>query len=373
MRTIGFLLQKEFRQIFRNRTLAMMMLFVPLIQLLILPLAANYEVKNISLAVLDYDHSSYSQKLIAKTTASGYFRLAGYSSSYEKAYKLVSTDKADLILTIPAGFERNMLREGSEKLALEINAINGVKAGLGGAYLNQIIRQFDEELRSQTLPRPAYNPVPLVEIVPSNWYNPFLNYNLFMVPGILAVLVTMIGGYMSALNIVKEKEIGTIEQINVTPIRKHHFIIGKLVPFWILGMVVFSMGLFIIARLVYGIIPLGNLLVVYAFLAVYLVAILGFGLLISTYSNTQQQAMTVAFFFVMIFMLMSGLFTSLDSMPGWAKMIARLNPVTYMIDVMRMVVLKGSGFWDIKFHFLFTILFALALNTWAVLNYRKRS
>jgi ABC-2 type transport system permease protein len=373
MRTIRFLLQKEFRQIFRNKTLAAMMLVVPLVQLLILPLAANYEVKNISLAVLDYDHSSYSQKLISKTTASGYFKLVDYTNSYDEAYNLVSTDKADLILTIPPGFERNLVREGNEKLALEINAINGVKAGLGGAYLSQIIRQFDEGLRTESMPRPKYNSFPAIEIVSANWYNRFLSYDLFMVPGILAVLVTMIGGYMSALNIVKEKEIGTIEQINVTPIRKHHFIIGKLIPFWILGMVVFSLGLFIVARLVYGIIPVGNILVLYAFLAIYLVAILGFGLLISTYSNTQQQAMTVAFFFVMIFMLMSGLFTSIDSMPEWAKTIARLNPVTYMIDVMRMVVLKGSGFRDIRFHILFITLFALVLNTWAVLNYRKTS
>jgi ABC-2 type transport system permease protein len=371
MRTIRFLLQKEFRQIFRNKTLAGMMVVVPLIQLLILPLAANYEVKNISLAVLDYDHSSYSQKLISKTTASSYFKLVDYSSSYYKEYNLIASDKADLILTIPAGFERNLVREGTEKLALEINAINGVKAGLGGAYLSQIIQQFDRELRMESIPAPKYNSFPAIEVVSENWYNPFLAYNIFMVPGILAVLVTMIGGYMSALNIVKEKEIGTIEQINVTPIRKHHFIIGKLIPFWVLGMVVFSLGLFIIARLVYGIVPVGSILVLYSFLAVYLVAILGFGLLISTYSNTQQQAMTVAFFFVMIFMLMSGLFTSIDSMPEWAKVIARLNPVTYMIDVMRMVVLKGSGFRDIRFHFLFVALFALVLNTWAVLNYRK--
>jgi ABC-2 type transport system permease protein len=175
-----------------------------------------------------------------------------------------------------------------------------------------------------------------------------------MVPGILAILLTMVGGYLSALNIVKEKEIGTIEQINVTPIKKHLFILGKLIPFW-----------------VYGIIPEGSLGLLYGFVAVYLLAVLGFGLLVSTYTDTQQQAMFIAFFFMMIFILMSGLFTSIDSMPDWAKVIARLNPVTYMIDVMRMVILKGSEFQDIKFHLLKIAGFAILLNGWAILKYRK--
>jgi ABC-2 type transport system permease protein len=191
-----------------------------------------------------------------------------------------------------------------------------------------------------------------------------------MVPGILVILVTMVCGFIAALNIVKEKEIGTIEQINVTPVKKWEFIVGKLIPFWIIGMVDFTLGL-LIARFVYGIIPVGNLFLLYGFLAVYLVALLGFGLLISTYSDTQLQAMFVAFFFIIIFILMSGLFISVDNMPVWAKVIARLTPVTYFIDVMRMIVLKGSGFSDIKIPLLIEIIFAVVLNGWAIFNYRK--
>jgi ABC-2 type transport system permease protein len=176
-----------------------------------------------------------------------------------------------------------------------------------------------------------------------------------------------------ALNIVKEKESGTIEQINVTPVKKYQFILAKLIPFWIIGMFEFSLGLFLVARLVYGIIPVGSIELLYAFLSCYLVAMLGFGLLLSTYAETQQQAMTISFFFVMIFLLLSGLFTSIDSMPGWAKVLAQCNPVTYFIDVVRMIVLKGSGFRDIKYHFLIIIGFALVFNSWAILNYRKTS
>ncbi|MEL6989182.1 MAG: ABC transporter permease, partial [Bacteroidota bacterium] len=176
---------------------------------------------------------------------------------------------------------------------------------------------------------------------------------------------------MCGLNIVKEKELGTIEQINVSPIKKHYYILGKLIPFWLIGIVVFSIGFFLIGWLVYGIIPIGNLALLYLYLSLFLIAVLGFGLLISTYSETQQQAMSVSFFFMMIFILMSGMFTSIDAMPSWAQKIAYANPVTYFIDVMRMVVLKGSGLVHITKHIFIMVGFAILFNTWAILNYRK--
>jgi ABC-2 type transport system permease protein len=370
MRTLLFLLQKEFRQIFRNKALLPMLFIAPIIQLIILPFAADYEVKNISLVVIDHDHSPYSQKMISAVTASGYFSLHAYVPSYKEAYRLIENDKADLILEIPQHFERNLIREGNQQVYIAINAINGTKAGLGGAYLNSILGDFNNSIRMELMEGKSNN-ASVIEVVSSNWFNPLMNYHIFMVPGILAILVTMVGGYMSALNIVKEKEIGTIEQINVTPVRKHHFILGKLIPFWILGMLIFTIGLFGVARFIYGIIPVGSILLLYCFLAVYLVAILGFGLLISTYSDTQQQAMSLAFFFVMIFNLMSGLFTPIESMPHWAQIIAWCNPVSYFNDVMRMVVLKGSSFDDISNHLLIVILIGIILNAWAILNYRK--
>lgn len=372
MRTIKFLLQKEFKQIFRNRTILIMIMVMPVIQLLILPLAANYEVKNINLSVVDLDHSSFSKKLISKVTASGYFKLQGYNTSFKEGFHLIASGKADLILEIPHDFERNLVRENEQKLFIAVNAINGTKAGLGGVYLTNIINDFNQHIRAEWIQPDKNTTLPEVEITSSNWFNPHLNYAFFMVPGILALLVTMVGGYLSALNIVKEKEVGTIEQLNVSPIKKIHFILGKLIPFWILGNVVFTIGL-IISWLVYGIVPLGSLFVLYGFIWLFLLAVLGFGLLISTYSDTQQQAMLIMFFFMMIFILMGGLFTPIDSMPGWAKVIAELNPVTYMIEVMRMVILKGSGWKDITPHIMKISLFAIVLNTWAVLNYRKTS
>jgi len=371
MRTLKFLLQKEFRQIFRNRALLPMIFATPIIQLLIMPLAADFEVKNINISIVDHDHSVYSQKMITKIISSGYFKLADYGTSFNSAFKQIENDKSDLVLEIPQNFEKNLVRESSEKLFIAVNAINGTKASLGGQYLSRIIADFNADVRSDWIAPQRNNTAPTLQVASSNWFNPFLNYPSFMIPGILVTLVTMVGAYMCALNIVKEKEVGTIEQINVTPIKKYHFILGKLIPFWIIGIFIFTVGLFLVARLVYGIVPLGSIPLLYAFLAIFLVSILGIGLLISTYSETQQQAMSLAFFCMMIFMLMSGLFTSVDSMPGWAQVIAKCNPVTYFIDVMRMVVLKGSGFKDIKTHFLIMTGFAVLFNGWAILNYKK--
>ncbi|MEO6831282.1 MAG: ABC transporter permease [Chitinophagaceae bacterium] len=373
MRTLRFILQKEFRQIFRNKSLLPMIFAMPIIQLLIMPLAANYEVKHINIAVVDHDHSVAATSLRNKITASGYFNLAGYGESYQTAFTQIERDKADLILEIPQGFERNLIREKKQELLVAVNAINGTKALLGGAYLSTIIRNFNGQLNAEWASANTQILNPQIEVVSSNWFNPFLNYAFFMVPGILVVLVTMVGAYMCALNIVKEKELGTIEQINVSPIKKFHFILGKMIPFWVIGMGLFTVGLLGIGRFVYGIVPVGNIGIIYAFLSIYLVALLGLGLLISTYSETQQQAMSVAFFFMMVFLLMSGLFTSIDSIPGWAKIIAWLNPVTYFIEVMRMVILKGSGMKELRVHFLAIIGFAIVFNSWAILNYRKSS
>ncbi|MBL7835614.1 MAG: ABC transporter permease [Cyclobacteriaceae bacterium] len=372
MRTVRFLLQKEFRQIFRNKAIIAMICVMPVVQLAVLPWAADYEVKNVNLAVVDHDHSTFSRQLIQTVTASGYFRLTGYNDSYQDAMHLVERDQADLILEIPAGFERNLVRENQQKLFVAVNAINGTKANLGGAYLAAIIKNYNQTIRTELVSGVTGDPLHLIEITSSNWFNPLMNYKVYMVPGILAILITMVGGFLSALNIVKEKEVGTIEQINVTPIRKHHFILGKLIPFWVLGNIVFTLGL-IVSWLIYGIVPEGNLAVLYLFIAIYLVSVLGFGLLVSTFCETQQQAMFIMFFFMMLFVLLGGLFTSIDSMPEWAKTVTRFNPVRYLIEVMRMVMLKGSEIKNIVAHLIIVTLFAIGLNALAIFNYKKTS
>ena len=372
MRTLKFILRKEFRQIFRDPSILRIILIMPVIQLLILPWAADYEIKNIRLAVVDHDHSEYSRQLINKVTSSGYFILTDYSSSYEHSLEEIEKDKADLVLQIPDHFERDLVKEDEAKLYMALNAINGTKANLGGAYLRNIIQDYNKQVRTEWIQFPKFSPETQIEITSSNWFNPLMNYKYFMVPGILVILLTMVGTNLAAINIVKEKEIGTIEQINVTPIKKYHFILGKLIPFWIMGLVVLTIGL-TIARVAYGILPAGSFLTIYVFAAVYLLAVLGLGLLISTYSVNQQQSMLLSFFLMMIFILLGGLYTSIDSMPEWAKWITRFNPVSYFIEVMRMVVLKGSSLADIKYQLLAMGGFAVVFNGWAIISYHKRS
>lgn len=371
MRILRFLLQKEFRQIFRDPAILRIIFVMPIIQLLVLPWAADYEIKNIRLAIVDNDHSDYSRQFISKATASGYFQLDQYTTSYNKALEEIEKDKADVVVQIPPHFEKDLVKENKASLFLAVNAINGVKAVLGASYLQSIILDFNNEIREEWIQLPRLSPLTTIEITSSNWFNPLLDYKYFMVPGILVLLVTMVGSFLAALNIVKEKEIGTIEQINVTPVKKYHFILGKLIPFWVLGLLILSIG-FLISLVVYGITPAGSFLTIYVFAAVYLLAVLGLGLLVSTYCNTQQQAMLISFFLMMIFILLGGLYTPIESMPVWAQWIAKFNPVTYFIQVMREVVLKGSTLKDISPQIGIIFLFALVLNIWAVVNYRKR-
>ena len=347
MRTLKFLLQKEFRQIFRDPGILRVIFMMPAIQLLVLPWAADYEVKNINLAVVDNDRSDYAQKLVSKIIASGYFKLDKYTASYNDALNDIESNSADIILQIPSSFEKDLVKESASNLFMAVNAINGAKAGLGSSYLQTIIQNFNDDIRIQWIQLPKFSAQTRIDVTSSNWFNSHMNYKFFMVPGILVILVTMVGSFLAAVNIVKEKEVGTIEQINVTPVKKYYFILGKLIPFWILGLVILSIGL-TIAYVAYGIIPAGRFITIYIFAGVYLLAVLGLGLLVSTFCSTQQQAMLTAFFMMMIFVLLSGLYTSISSMPEWAQWITKFNPVSYFIEVMRMIVLKGSNLADIS-------------------------
>src|SRR5689334_19012572 len=200
MRTLKFILRKEFRQIFRDPSILRIILIMPVIQLLILPWAADYEIKNIKLAVVDHDHSEYSRQLIQKITSSGYFILTDYTASYEHSLDKIEKDKADLVLQIPDHFEKDLVKENEAKLFMALNAINGVKANLGGAYLRSIIQDYNREVRMKWIQVPKFNPETQIAITSSDWYNPLMNYKYFMVPGILVVLVTMVGSFLASLN-----------------------------------------------------------------------------------------------------------------------------------------------------------------------------
>lgn len=372
MRTIRFIIQKEFKQIFRNKAMLPIIFVLPLVQLLILSSAASFEVKNIKFSYVDNNHSATSRELINKFQATHYFNVIESFPSKEEANLQMQKGKVDVILEIPNHFERQLLKEKRTNLSVSINAIDGAAAGIENVYILQIIANFNQNIKSKLL---QYSDGSIVQpqnisTIPSFWYNNTLNYKTLMVPGILVLLVTMLTLFLSSMNIVREKEIGTLEQINVTPIKKHQFIIGKLFPFWVLGLVILTVGL-TIAKLVFNVPMLGHVGLIYLFTSVYLLVILGMGLLISNYTDTQQQAMFIAWFFVVIFILMSGLFTPIESMPQWAQQVSLLNPIRYFVEIIRMVMLKGASFSDISIPFFIIVGYAFVLNGLAVWSYKK--
>ena len=372
MKTILFIIQKEFKQIFRNKSMLPIIFILPLMQLVILSNAASFEVKNIKFSYVDNDHSSASRELISKFQASNYFNIISQFPSKKEANLQMQKGNVDVILEIPIYFERNLIKQQNTNLSVSINAIDGAAAGVSNVYITQIISSYNQSIQTQLQ---TYNQGTIVQAenittIPSFWYNKTLNYKTFMVPGILVLLVTMLSLFLSSMNIVREKEVGTLEQINVTPIKKHQFIIGKLFPFWVIGLMVLTVGL-TIAKLVFNVPILGNIFLIYGFTSIYLILILGIGLFISNHTETQQQAMFIAWFFTVIFILMSGLFTPIESMPNWAQKVTLLNPIRYFVEVIRMVMLKGAGFSDIKNQIAIITIYAFAINGFAVWSYKK--
>ncbi len=372
MRNLYYILQKEFLLILRDKTILRLIFILPIMQLLLIPLAADYEVKHISLAIVDQDHSDVSQRLIHKIGSSSYFSIVAAPRDYTSATQSIEDGYADIVLTIPPEFGQDLESTGSASLQLVADAVDGVRAGLGTSYAVAMVRQFQMELASERGKSGQDAILPIIEVSSANWYNPHAYYPSFMVPGLLAVLVTMVGAFLTSLNIVQEKEAGTIEQINVTPIKKYEFILGKLIPFWILGMVTITIGM-LMARVVFGLWPVGSFFTIYLFSAVFLVGVLGIGLLISTFTDSQQQATLMSFFFMMIFVLLSGLYTPIASMPDWAQWIAAFNPPSYFVEAMRSIYIKGSGMADLLPALYKLSGFALVFNALAVWNYKKRS
>jgi len=370
MRTILYIIQKEFIQVFRNKRMLPIIFVVPIVQLLILVNAATFEMKRINMAVVDLDLSGSSRRLTSKFQGSPFYRIISAPFSYNEAFVQMQSGKVDVIMQIPNGFEKDLVKEKSTRVQLIVNAINGASAGLINAYSNNIIIDFNREILIEWLNLSELGDIRRIDTQTSYWYNPKLNYTTYMVPGILVLLVTIIGLLLSGMNIVREKEIGTIEQINVTPIRKIEFIAGKLIPFWIIALFELAFGL-IIGKLLFNIPIIGSLWLIFLSAGVYLFVILGFGLLISTMTNTQQQSMLVSFFFMVVFILMSGLFTAIESMPEWAQRADLVNPLAYFIKIMRMVMLKGSTFADISGLFYSLVVYAVLIISLAIWRYRK--
>lgn len=370
MRTIRFMLHKEFRQILRDHTMLRLLLVVPIVQLLVLSSAATFEVKNGLLFVVDQDHSTLSRGLVDRVVASGHFTVTGSSHSMAVAEDALLDRSAAVVLRIPADFQRELARTGEAPVQLVLDAQDAAAAGILASYLTEITQRYAGELGA-TLPVEARGPAMApVEVRHRGWFNPELIYTDYMVPGILVLLVTIVSLAIMSMNIVREKEIGTLEQLNVTPLTRGQFVAGKLIPFWVIAVVDLSLGL-VVAKLVFDIPMVGSLTLVFLGAVIYLFVTLGIGLWISTVVDTQQQAIFVAFTVNMIFLLMSGLFTPIASMPGWARVVAELSPPKHFIEVMRAVLIKGAGFGETALPMLILTVYGAAVFILAARQHSK--
>ena len=374
VRTVFFLVRKEFLQIFRDRTTVFQIFMIPVVQLLVLANAATFDVKQVAMLVVDEDRTTVSAGLVQRLEAGRQFRIVRYESNDAGVDRALLDREVTAVLHIPRDFEQDLVRQGRAPVQLVLNAEEGATTGIVQSYANAILASYAREL-DQTLPAArngssAVSRTAALDLRTQRWFNPTRNYKHWMVPALMVSLTTIIGLLLTAQNITRENELGTLEQLNVTPMTKIQFIAAKLIPFWILSLLIFSIGL-AIGKLVFGIPMRGNLLLVYLAAAVYLIVVLGLGLWISTITRTQQQSMFVAFFVTLIFLLMSGLFTPVDSMPDWAQRVAEVNPVKHFVGVMRAVLVRGAGLETVAMPILGLALGGLAVLTLAVARYRK--
>ncbi len=372
MRTVFFLVRKEFLQIFRDRTTVFQIFMIPVVQLLVLANAATFDVKQVRMLVVDEDRSTVSGALVERLEAGRQFKVVRYEPTDVSVEHALLDREVTAVLHIPRRFEEDLVRHGHATVQLVLNAEEGATAGIVQSNATAILTAYAAEL-NRTLSRRAGGGgvrVGLLDLRTQRWFNPTRNYKHWMVPALMVSLTTIIGLLLTAQNITRENEIGTLEQLNVTPMTKVQFIAGKLIPFWLLSLLILSIGL-AIGKLVFDIPMRGSLSLVYVAAMVYLIVVLGLGLWISTVTRTQQQAMFVAFFVILIFLLMSGLFTPVDSMPDWAQRVAEINPVKHFVFIMRSVLVRGAGIETVGPPMAGLAAGGVVVLTLAVLRYRK--
>ena len=367
MSTLKVLLKKEVLQFKRNSFLPRLVVAFPIMIMLIIPWVTTMDVRHVNVSVVDNDHSQLSQRIINKIDASEYLTLHSVSRSFNLSFKALEHGEVDAILEIPQDFEKGFVTGNTKKLSISANSVNATKGSLGSQYLAQTLASTVKEMRASLSPTSSSELT-----VIQNRYNPTLEYRNFMIPAILVILIIIITGFLPALNLVGEKEAGTIEQINVTPVSRFSFTLAKLIVYWVAGLIVITIAL-IVAWLVYGQTTVGSLLTIYTGAFLFIIVISGFGLIASNISSTMQQAVFFMFFFVMVFMLMSGLLTPIESMPQWAQYVTYILPPRYFISIMRSVFMKGATFYDMRFNFLALAILAVVMNLGAALTYRKRS
>lgn len=365
--TLKILLCKEISLMKRSPLIPRIIIAMPILVMLIIPLVATFDVKNIDVAVVDNDHSELSRRIAADIDASEYLSITGCYFRYDEALAAVENGTADVILTIPQNYLKDLANGKMPKLDLKANGVNVTKGTLGAQYAaasaTGTLRQWQNEQGSATLPATA-------SII--NRYNPTLDFRNYMIPALMVILIIIICGFLPTLNLVNEKEAGTIEAMNVTPVGKFVFVLSKLIPYWIVGLLVVTVGM-IIGWAVYGLVPEGNIFLIYLATLLFSLVMSGLGVFVANKSTTILQSIFMIFAFIIIFQLMSGLFTPIASMPQWAQYITYAIPPRYFIEIMRAVYLKGASMADLWQQYAALLGFATLLSIIAAITYKKRA
>ena len=358
---LKYLIQKEFLQIRRNSFLPRLIILFPIMMMCVMPWVMNQEVKNIRVDVVDNDRSTLSRQLIHSIEASNCFIFNGQKPTYEAALKDIEKMDADVVMVIPQHFSSDIIKKRNPQVLIAANAVNGTKGSIGASYLSQII---------------TIKVSPSAEAIQSEvsalfLYNKHLNYKVFMIPALFAIVMMLMCGFLPTLNIVGEKEAGTIEQINVTPVPKWAFILAKLIPYWIIALFVIVICL-VLSWLIYDITCQGPLWLVFVLAMLLALFWSSFGLVISNYSDTMQQAIFVMWFFVVCMLLLSGLFTPARSMPHAAYLTTYINPMHYFVDAIRTVFVRGGGLNNVAHQIVALLAIGMIMGAWAVRSYKKR-
>ncbi len=372
MRKILHIIKKEFIQVRRDRGMLMILFVAPLLQLLILGFVISSEVRNIRTVICDLDDSSTSRLLVERIRNSGYFDLAWFDTRQNHLHEYLDDGRAVVAVVIPSDFSTQLQRGERTSLQVLMDGQDSNTSTIALGYINGILQsEMMDQIEGQLMGSEAAAEVHLISPNLRVWYNEELKNSDYMVPGIVVFLLTMVTTLVAAMGLVREREIGTLEQLLVAPIRKHELLIGKLVPFAVLGLIelVFAIS---VAKLIYDIPIVGNLGLLLIFTIVYLFTTLGLGLFISATSGTQQQAMFLTLFFLMFFMLMSGFLFPIENMPKTMQIISLLNPMRYFVLVIREIFIKGAVVRHLFHQGVALLIFGAVVFTFAVLRFQSR-
>ncbi|GBE26614.1 inner membrane transport permease YbhR [bacterium BMS3Bbin03] len=371
MRQILAMMRKEFKQIFRDRSMVAIIFLIPVIQLFILANAITLDVMHIKLLVADLDNSRVSREMIQAFSHTKRFDIVGMTRNLDGIRRDFRSWRAQMVLIIPPKFGRNLERRLNPRIQFDVDGVDGNTAGVALGYARGILTQFGETILQNPGWRASLQGVHLISMEERMWYNPELDSRQFIIPGIVVVLLTLLPMMLSSMSLVKEKETGTLEQLIVTPMKKYELILGKLIPFLILSYVELTLVM-VIAIFFFHIAMNGSYFLLGELSFVYLFTTLGLGIFISTVTSSQQQAMFLSWFISIFIILMSGFFIPIENMPDVLQKLTYLNPMRYFMYIVRDIFQKGSGLKYLLQDAIPMTAYGVFVLSVSVLKFRKR-